>query len=508
MAPPRNPLAPLSPGAPRALRALALAALAALSPLAASCNPDPKPAPSIPLSPCQLSTPGLPRRAQATCGTVTVFEDRKARTGRTIPLHVAVVEATGAKVEPDPLFILAGGPGQAATEIYAAMEPMLARVNERRDIVLVDQRGTGRSNPLSCPLDPTVDATLVEPAQREALARACLEKLTGDPRLYTTPIAMDDLDDVRAALGYERINLLGISYGTRAALVYLRQHPDRVRTVTLDAVAPMGFKIMEAAARDAERALSLNFEACAKDPACKEAFPEPRQDFDAVMARLARPEEVELRHPATGERTRVKLDRATLASAIRILSYGRPTAALFPLLFHAARATGDLGPLAAQVLLVQEGSVLKAMSWGMFLSVICAEDVPFIDAKAGAAQAAGTYVGDAPIAFLQDTCRVWPRGEVAPDYHAPVTSDAPVLVLSGELDPITPPANGDQAARTLRRARHIVVPGEGHNVVGTGCVPRLFSEFVEQGAAEGLDDACVKAHRPAPFFTSFRGPRP
>ena len=218
----------------------------------------------------------------ARCGSLTVFEDRATGAGRTIDLTIVVIPAVSGSHEPDPLFFLAGGPGQAATDVADTVLARLAEVRRSRDIVFVDQRGTGGSGRMSCALferGPDEEASS-ESLQFDAFPlddlRDCLAEVesVADPRHYTTPVAMDDLDDVRAALGYETINLYGGSYGTRAGLIYMRRHPERVRTAVLDGLAPVSMRLPSSMDADAQRALDRLFADCAADPGCREAFPD------------------------------------------------------------------------------------------------------------------------------------------------------------------------------------------------------------------------------------------
>lgn len=457
----------------------------------------------VALTPCRLR--GVPM--ETLCGTYEVFEDRAARTGRKLRLNLAVVPALAAEPKPDPLFILAGGPGQAATEAAEAVMPALTRVRRQRDIVFLDQRGTGRSNPLDCN-QTSPDASLaesLEPEPREELFRKCLAGYDADVRLYTTPIAMDDLDEVRDALGYPRVNLWGGSYGTRAALVYLRQHPDRVRTAILDGVAPLGRPLPLTVARDAQRSLDLTLDQCAADPACARAFPDLRERLQALLTRLdQQPVRTRLAHPVTGRVEEVELSRKTFTGLLRAPLYTSIMSSLTPLVLARA-AEGDFAPLVAQGN-AQSADLVEAMSWGMFYSVICAEDVPFASAEAAAQAAAGTIFGSSFADDLQRICGFWPRGTLPEGYHAPVESSAPVLVFSGELDPVTPPSNGEEVLQHLRRGKHVVVPGTGHNTLGQACVSRLVADFLDRGSTDGLDTSCVQSVRRPPFFVSFAGP--
>ncbi len=466
------------------------------------------PAPGIELKECQLSAPGLAMRVEAKCGTLTVPEDRSRPDGRQIDLNIAVIPAVSRNPQPDPLFFLTGGPGQAAAETYPQLSSAFETINRKRDIVLLDQRGTGKSNPLRCPMPENIDlTTTTTEEQRAQYAQDCIASLDADLRLYTTTIAMADLDAVRAAFGYDRINLYGVSYGTRAALTYLQQYPDHVRTVILDGVAPQDWDIGLYFARDGQHALDLLFDLCAADSACNDAFPNLRDEFDEMLKTLeTRPVELTLNHPVTGQPTDVTLTRELAVATVRLLSYSPETASLIPLLIHTAQAGNDYRPLAAQ-LLVGGAALASTMSDAMTYSVLCAEDVRFTPEAAAQANA-GSYVGNLVTDSLFDTCAEWPKGDVPENFKSPVVSDVPALLLSGEADPVTPPSNADHVAETLSYSLHIVVKGQGHNVIFRGCIPRLAADFIERGSADGLDTACVNDIQGMPFFVDFTGTTP
>jgi pimeloyl-ACP methyl ester carboxylesterase len=494
---------------------IAFALVAACVPATASSNRNTR---ALALQDCQLSAPGMTFRYAAQCGTLTVFENRSARSGRQIDLRIAVLPATGNTVAPDPLFLLAGGPGQAATETFLPVLSAFDRINRKRDVVLVDQRGTGQSHPppgaqsrVRCP-QPQQDLAALPDAQLAVELKTCLSQLDADPRLYTTSIAMDDLDQVRSALGYDKINLYGASYGTRAALTYLRQHPKSVRTVILDGVMPQDWLLGPSAGRDAQRALDLIWDRCEAEPACRAAFPNIRTEFETLLVTLERqPVHVTVAHPVTGVPTEVALTRRQVASTVRLLSYSSESAALLPLLVHAAQSTGDYSRLAAQYLILNDAwraaksrDLDQRVSDGTYWSILCAEDAAFLTQETGSPQIR-TYLDDVT-ADVRRVCATWPRGPVSADFRQPVTSETPVLLLSGEADPVTPPANGDQAARTLSNSLHLVAPGQGHTVISRGCIPKIAAAFVESGTVKGLESDCVKHIQPTPFFVSFAGP--
>jgi pimeloyl-ACP methyl ester carboxylesterase len=454
------------------------------------------------LEPCRLEGLGVAAR----CGSLQVFEDRASAQGRRIALRVAVVPALASSPRPDPLFLLVGGPGQAATEAGAQVAERLREVLSHRDIVLVDQRGTGQSNPLRCESDRQQPLEeLFAPRSSAEKTRACHAALDADTTKYATPAAMDDLDDVRAALGYERINLWGGSYGTRAALVYLRQHPERVRSLILDGSAPFAITLPLHVARDAQRALDLLFDDCQRDPECQQAFPSAREQFRALLERLGGSGLLtQVLHPRTGAPLALHIERAGLAGAARNLLYIPELAGLLPLAVERASA-GDFGTFIAAADAFSNGI---SVSTGMFLSIVCAEDVPRIDATRARELSADTFLGGEWLADMKTECEHWPAAQLPAAYFEPVESDVPALLLSGNLDPVTPPSWGELVARGLPRSRHVVVPGAAHGTTPLGCVPDLIAEFLEQPEPAGLDASCVeRLQRPA-YFTSLQGPNP
>lgn len=457
--------------------------------------------PGAALEPCRLSAPGATESVAARCLSLSVPEDYTRADSRKIALRIAVVPAISRGAAADPLFLLAGGPGQAASEAFVPLLSSLEPVNRLRDIVLVDQRGTGGSSPLSCPIDSAGDD---DEAALLAWARSCLEGIEADPALYTTEAAARDLDAARAALGYEQVNLLGVSYGTRLALTYLRLFPERARSVVLDGVVPQEMAIGASMGRDAQRALDLTFARCAEAPACAAAFPDLPARFAELLADLeAAPAEVALADPFTGAPTSVTLSRELVALTVQSLSYAPETTALLPLLIHTA-ASSDLRPLAAQYLLVSR-ELEQSVDLGLRFSVICAEDAPFFPAEPLAPE---SYLGDQMARALAAPCEEWPRSVAGPELKAPVAADTPALLLSGEFDPVTPPENGEAAARTLPNSLHIVAPGQGHNVFFRGCLPALVADFIEAGSVAELDASCVDNLAAPPFFTSFAAPTP
>ncbi|MGE5625517.1 MAG: alpha/beta hydrolase [Bacillota bacterium] len=458
-------------------------------------------------SDCQIGGADSSVHLQARCTSLTVPENRAHPEGRKINLHIAVLKARASEAKTDPLFFIAGGPGQASTEAFVQEAGAFDTLRDSRDIVLVDQRGTGGSNRLDCPAPPA-GADVYSDAEIAKAAADCLKALKGDPRFYTTSVAVEDLDAVRAYLGYPTVNLYGISYGTRVALQYLREFPGNTRSVVLDGVVPADLTLGPGVSLDAERALKLIFTRCGQDAACRQAFPDPAGDFLRLETDLkAHPAAVTLRDPLTGEPRSETLSWDKLAGAVRLMSYQSETASLLPLLVHQA-AQRDYAPLMGTALMFT-GEIESGFAEGMGSAVVCTEDAPFYtDDPATQAALRDTYLGAMNVELMVKSCREWPKGVIAPDFKQPVKSGRPVLLLSGEDDPVTPPANAARAAKTLSNSLSLVVPGQGHGNVFRGCVPWIVADFVETASVKGLNTACVKKIKPFPFFINFSGPTP
>jgi len=466
------------------------------------------PAATLPLHECRLEHPLDLSSAAARCGTLAVPEDPDAPAGRQIDLFVAVVPALNRRAAAAPLFLLAGGPGQSAADLYASYPGAFARANRNHDIVLVDQRGTGRSEPLVCSYpDDWGDASESLPALRQATA-ACLAKYGDRVRFYTTSVAVRDLDRVRAALGYSAIDLYGSSYGTRVAELYMRRHPGETHAVVLDGVTYPEQAIGPDTPLDGERALDLILARCASAPACAAAFPNLGAELGELRRRFG-PQKVPLVmvDPTTGEPVPLEFNRSVFAAALRFLSYTASEASLLPTLMHQA-SLGRPQLMAAQTALLAQ-QVRDQLASGMQNSVVCSEDVPYFDVSEDARRRLlSTYQGTDQIDALAEICKRWPKGPVDADLHAPLRSAIPTLLLSGEADPVTPPADAERLARGLTRYRHLIVAGEGHGQIVTGCVPKLMAEFLDTGRTTALDASCLDRHHPAPFFVGLTGPAP
>jgi pimeloyl-ACP methyl ester carboxylesterase len=468
--------------------------------LVTGCHAVSKPAALDRLHPCAIAE-GPP---DAFCGRLPVFENRAARRGRTIDLKIVVAPALRRDAKPDPVFVFEGGPGGGAATLAQYRVPMFRRFQTDRDIVLVDQRGTGGSNPLDCAGgEPDEDDFRTIDEYPIGRFRTCLEKLDADPRFYTTSVAMDDIDDVRVYLGYRSINLWGGSYGTRAALVYLRQHEAAVRSVVLDGVAPPDMRLPLFMARDSQRALDRLLDDCARDAVCARQFPNLGQTVAALWARLASRPTVEFTHPRTGTPETLIVSQRLIASVVFQALYSPEVSALLPRLLTDAAAGHYQGLFA---LAFSRDMPKGSMSDGMFLSVVCAEDLPRVTADDIARESAGRFIGTTMFETQLKPCAFWPRGMVTDDYYSPVTSNIPTLIFSGANDPVTPPSWGDHVAEHLSRAKHFIVPGAGHITLTRGCVPELVAAFFDAASADHLDGGCLTSLTRPPFFTSYTEP--
>jgi len=488
-------------------RAPAAAAQPAASTRAADVPPaQPRMYGRIAFTPCTLAPQFGAASVEAQCGSYEVAEDPARPDGRRITLNIAwIAPDEDAEVAPDPVFLLAGGPGQSATEVYPQLAPAFREVLRHRNVVLLDQRGTGKSNPLKCeagkdlPFDAGIEAVSAETARcRDTLSRSA------DLRFYTTTDAVRDLDELRQALGVAQLDLLGVSYGTRVAQQYAMRHPESTRALVLDSVAPNTLILGNEFAANLEHALDLQFERCEQSAQCVEAVGHPRAQLDALMAKLrSDPPMVRYRDSATGESKQESLTADAVAGLMRMYAYMPLMSSVLPLQLHEA-AQGRYDGLMALTRMLGD-SVAGQMAMGMQLSVICSEDAFGLEADPSLE---GTLLGNQFSEFIGAQCELWPKGEMPDDFHQPLRSDVPALVLQGEFDPVTPPRYGEQVVETLPNARLFVLRGQGHNVVGAGCMPKLVAQFLDTTDAAALDGECLDDLGYVPPFTSFNGWEP
>lgn len=463
---------------------------------------------TLELSECRISAgPGSPSM-KARCGTMTRPLDPSGAVEGEIDLRIAVVPALTLVPEPDPVVPIAGGPGQGSVQFYTSWSGAFEDLRRNRDILLIDQRGTGESATMDCEFDDALVDGEYSIELTEKFSRECLESLPHDARFFTTSVAVTDLEAVREALGYPTLNLYGISYGSRVAQHFARRYPTSTRTVIIDGVVPPQLALGPEIATESQKAVDNILTRCEEDEACNERFPSVVDDFSRIVAELGEsPVAIEVPHPSTGRPESLSFGAGELAGAIRLLAYHPNSIALMPLLINEA-GKGNFVPLGSQYMMTMI-SMMDSLSLGMHNTVMCTEDVPFYDAvKIDQAALEATYMGSFQLQALEAICTVWPRGPIDDAFKAPLESDLPVLLLSGDADPITPPRYAEMAAVYLSNAALISNPYQGHGQIAVGCMPRIVADFVETADLTDLDTECLERSFVMPFFLDFSGPNP
>lgn len=457
------------------------------------------------LEPCVLDMPGTSITAEAECGWLTVAENREQPQGNKIRLRFALAQAIKPGEENSPIFFFAGGPGQAASELWVQLQAPLKKLQRTHDIVLMDQRGTGADSPLACEPEDDAIELRVNLGKIAKQVEECLQQVKGDPRFYTTTIAMADYEQLRVALGYDKINLIGVSYGTRAAQEYLRRYPDKVRTITLDSVVPVELVLGGEHAMNLDQAVSSILDDCLADSDCNEAFPLVDKQLQQLIeqARVS-PQTLVVEDPLSGDPIELEANMDVLAVALRMLAYSAPTQAQLPFLINDAVVTNNPKRLVSQAMLVISSMEGMISHW-MELSVLCSEDYPLMKPRP---EDADTIIGEAFYKMLITQCELWPQGEVPADFHQPFKSDVPALLLSGEFDPVTPPRYAELTARQFSRHQNLVVKGQGHSVAFSQCTRDIVTDFINTAGFEDLDTSCLEKQGRSPFFVNLLGPTP
>jgi len=465
---------------------------------------------SVKLTACELAQPNSGLSTGAWCATFPVPENRDDPHSRTIRLKLAVLRSSAQVPSKDMLVFLAGGPGQAATEAASAVATELQPLRAHRNVLLLDQRGTGGSNALSCKdadqIAGSSDEDSDDADKIRGAAVQCLKQISprADPRYYTTTVAAQDLEDIRKAFGSPPFDLVGVSYGTRMAQQYLMRYPDAVRSVVLDSSVPNTLVLGESFAQTLDEALKLQFARCTAEPACKQRFGDPDQTLYQLRDALrANPHQVSFRDPESYQSVKRVLNESALASVVRMFAYTPPTAALLPMSIDAA-AHGDVGPLLGQAKILS-GDLSELMGSGMQYSVICSEDADLLTPRPQDEQ---TILGTKMIDSLKAVCSVWPKGTRPADFHQPLKTDKPVLLLAGQYDPVTPPRYAEEIAKGLPNARVLLLKGQAHSVMAAGCAPKLVKKFVEDLNPKALDATCLDLLQPTPIFIDFNGATP
>ena len=441
------------------------------------------------LTPCTLDGVSGPTR----CGTYRVWENRETKRGRQIDLSIIVLEALSTPRKRESLFLLAGGPGDAPSFNASFFSRVFAGVRQTRDLVLVDLRGTGKSNPLTCPelTRPNPEGSLDENILSVTAVQSCLARLekTADLRQYTTEIAVDDLDEVRAALGYNQINLYGTSYGSRVAQVYMRRYPSSLRTVSMKGIVPPSLASPETHARAGEEAWRRLVKRCQSNELCARNFPTPDADLRTLLKRLE-PATVLAMPGSQNATTKIRVTSGLFAEVFRFFLYSPENEVrglkLLRDIVHDEKPGLIENVLGGRAILGGE-----RLAAGFFLSVSCTEDVPYLP-KEIAPLVDGTFGGDYRLRQQLNACAIWPSGKVSGQHRKPTKSAIPTLILSGEFDPVTPPSGGEEVLRGLTRGLHVVIKNNGHPIGSAEqCIGNLIGAFVDKGSVIGLDYSCA-----------------
>lgn len=441
-------------------------------------------------------------KAQVKCGKLQVPENYNKAGGDHITINFVVLPAIDNSDDKTPLMFLAGGPGQAAAELASGLTNVFYEVRKTRDLILVDQRGTGASHPLQCEDATEKNVYALTPEDFSAQdIKDCLLKLTGDLSQYNSESAIRDFEAVRAALGHQKINIYGGSYGTRAGLVYMRMFPKSLRSVVLDSVGPIEVPI-GLFGQSSARSFNLLLANCQKEPSCQQAFPQLEQEFQALLVRLEKtPEQVSIAHPRLGTQIKFVISKAKLLGTIRSQLYSVATRSLVPLVIHQAYL-GNYMPLAGLIAQTEGGQGIYV---GLLFNITCNEDYPRISAMDFELDANNNFGGSDSHFSFKMVCPLWPEYRPSDAFYNPVITDIPTLILSGDLDPVTPPSNGEYSAKSLANNHHIVVKNAAHTVAMSTCASDIINEFLTSLKPKKLDESCLEDVPNESFMTNLNG---
>lgn len=446
-------------------------------------------------------------QARGQCAWLTVPENYNTPHGRQIELRVFRLGSLAQRASPDAVTFIQGGPGGSSVELAAGLRLVSSTLRHKRDVFLMDQRGTGQSAALNCDFKEIGNYELLPTEELISATQECASKLgaNADLKQYTTSVAIRDLEHLRIQLGYQQWNIIAGSYGTRVALHYMRRYPENVRTAVLEGLVPPQNEIISTVANNAQTALDELFAQCTSQDSCIEQFPRLKEDFAQLLRALEKePREVQLDDPTTGEDTELSFGSGALTLVVRMMLYAPETRSLIPLMIQQA-SEGDLRPMAAQAIKITR-QFAQSLSDGMHNSVICAEDFPRLKLdKPSRKRIATTFLGSNSIDAMQTVCEPWPEGLVDADFFEPIVSNIPTLLISGEFDPITPASNATLVARSMSNALHLIAPGQGHSLYSAGCVRRMSNEFIKSADTDKVDTACLQRMYTRTFFTSNLG---
>ena len=454
---------------------------------------------SLTLAPCHVDK----IERQVLCGTLSVPQDYQHPTATHINLNVTVLPAFNNSQNKSPMLFLAGGPGQAATTLASVIQSSHYEVLKNRDIILIDQRGTGKSSPLTCEdIEETGTYGLISSDyDMPKLVSACLGDITQDLSQFSSQNAIRDFDAVRQALGHEKVNLYGGSYGTRAALIYMRMFPETLSAVVLDAVSPIETPI-GLFGQSSARAFNLMIKDCKADLACFTAFPNLETQFKALLKRVEdNPISITISHPRLTVPTVLKVDREKLISTVRFQLYSPRTRVLTPFVISEAEK-GNYLPFSGMLALSEFGLEINTP---LMMNIVCSEDIPRISAQQSFNDSNNNFGQGLSLQGFKRVCDHWPTYKINSAFEQPVISDIPTLILSGRLDPVTPPSNGETVHSNLSNSAHIVVENTAHIVAGNGCSGKIIAGFLDDKQPDLVDGSCLENIPPMPFITNING---
>lgn len=471
-----------------------LLALSLLSLTAASWANDDK----LTLENCHLGE----IRSQVKCGKLEVPENYQQPNGDTIAVNFAVLPAIDDSEYKAPLMFLAGGPGQAAVELATGLNHVFREVRKTRDIILVDQRGTGESSPLSCDFEAVDNVYSSLPdALNPQEVKDCVAQFKGDVTQYNSENAIRDFDAIRAALGHEKLNIYGGSYGTRAGLVFMRMFPESLESVVLDSVGPIEVPI-GMFGQSGARSFNLLLENCKNNESCNTAFPNLAEEFQAVKVRLAKEvASIDILHPRLGTPTKLVIDNTKFTGNLRFQLYGMEGRSMVPLVIHQA-FLGNYQPLIGLMARTEDEQLVYT---GLLFNIVCNEDIPRVSEADRAADASNNFDGEDSHSAWDMVCPFFPEYRPSEDFYQSVTADIPTLILSGNLDPVTPPSNGEYSAKSLPNSHHIIVENASHTVAMSTCASDIINEFLTSKTPKTLDESCLKDIPQETFMTSVNG---
>ena len=441
-------------------------------------------------------------REQVKCGKLEVPENYQKLEGDKISINFAVLPAIDDSEYKTPLMFLAGGPGQAAVELATGLNSVFREVRKTRDIILVDQRGTGESSALSCDLEAVDNVyTSLSDELNPQEVKDCVAQFKGDVTQYNSENAIRDFDAIREALNHKKLNIYGGSYGTRAGLVFMRMFPESLESVILDSVGPIEVPL-GLVGQSVARSFNLLIENCNNSESCHKAFPDLAEEFQQVKTRLANePIKLDILHPRLGTPTKLILDESKFTANLRFQLYSMNGRSMVPLVIHQA-FLGNYQPLVG-LMASTEGE--QMVYTGLLFNIVCNEDIPRLSVEDKLADAKNTFDGKDSQLMWEMVCPYFPEYRPSEDFYQSVTADIPTLILSGNLDPVTPPSNGEYSAKTLPNSHHIIVDNASHGVAMSTCANEIVNEFLTTRLPKELDESCLKDIPQETFMTSVNG---